>query len=257
MKKKRNIALIINLGFAVVTGGAFYAYSNNMVKPTPIYQFSHDLTVNSKVTSDDIKVVKIAKEAVSKNNITEPKDILGKYVKTDVYANNDVYTDQLTDVGKLDPFKSMDMSKYRKISLPISLQGFDGNIKRGDKVDLVFVGEGNKTTPNGDKSFKFSKVFLQDLPVFDITTDKGYKYDNNSNKVNSDNSNGNGNLVVTVAVTLDQAEEISARLSAGKVYFLSRFDNSKSYETLGYVFGDYQKVFSGNANAETGISTVK
>lgn len=265
MKKKR--ALVIGAEIAIVAGFsfAFYQYVQNEVQPTEVYQFKHDLEANTKVTKDDLKVVTVPASAVTKDFAVDAKDVVGKYVSTDVFADTYVYKQALVEKDDLDPFKSLDLSKLRTISIPVNLETASaGQIKKGDKVDLMFTGEGEKD----NKSFIYSKVFLQNVYVYSVTTDEGYAYVDTSNVSKSEAEEGkegkkistsaeDGSLAnVTLAVTLEQAEEISARLKSGEVRLLGRFDDSESYETLGYVVGEFGKVFAEQANAETGRATI-
>ncbi|WP_242299219.1 RcpC/CpaB family pilus assembly protein, partial [Bacillus cereus group sp. BfR-BA-01382] len=152
-----------------------------------------------------------------------------------------------------------------KISLPITyIDGLGGNVKRGDKVDLVFVGEGEKAGEGSGKGFKYSKAFLQDILVYNVTTDDGFRYTDRSEGVKGDEagdmqdgkdiqSGGEGGKLstVTLAVTLDQAEQISARLKSGNIRIVGRFDDSQNYDTAGFIVGEYDKVFSGEGLAES------
>lgn len=263
MRKKKNLILVLQALLIIVASFYFYSYVQKEVNLVDVYQYSHDLKANDKV---DYKVVQVPAVSVTENMVTKEKDLEGKYVNTKVYADTMVYKEQLSDKGKVDPFASMDLTKYRKISLPISyVTGFGGELKRGDKVDLVFSGAGKKSNGNVESEFQYAKVFLQDIPVYNVTTGEGFRYMDHSNltvtQATDSGSKENGEAisaeasseemaVVTIAVTLEQAEEISARGNAGKLSLLARFDDSKSYQTLGYVLGDYDKVYSAPADAE-------
>jgi pilus assembly protein CpaB len=270
LKKKR--LAIMGLQMALIAGFSvsFYQYVQNEVEPVEVYVFNKDLPVNAKITKDDITKVTVPAKAVTSDFALNGKDIVGKYVTTKAFKNQFVYKKQLVEKGKVDPFDSMDMSKLRKISLPINyVDGFAGNIKRGDKVDLLFTGEGVKKTADGEQTFKYSKVFLQNVYVYNVATEEGYKFVDHSHltkdevagaKSSGEKIDTSGNTseigVVTLAVTLDQAEEIATRLKAGEVRLLGRFEDSQSYETLGYVLGDFGKVFSEKVNAETSRATI-
>ncbi|TCJ98287.1 UNVERIFIED_ORG: pilus assembly protein CpaB [Anoxybacillus amylolyticus] len=264
MKKKQMIVLFLQLVLMVGFAASFYRYVQVQVQPVDVYVFSRDLSANDKVSAGDIQKVSIPAKAVTEEMVKDPKTIVGKYLVTDVFSDQFVYKNQLVKKGDVDPFKSMDLTKLRKISLPISyVEGFGGNLKRGDRVDLVFTGEGTKETPQGEKKFRYAKVFLQDVYVYNVTTADGYKYVDRSESTVSkqgeeiSTSGASGELaVVTLAVTLEQAEEIVARMNAGQIRLLARFGDSESYETLGFVLGDYQKVFSGPINAETSKTKV-
>lgn len=267
MKKKRTLILGLQLCLLVVTAFSFMTYTQNEVKPMKAYVFNKDMEVNQKITAADVNEVTIPASAVTSDFALNPKDFVDKYVNTKVYANTFVYGKEISEEGKLDPFESMDLTKYRKISLPIGyVDGFGGNLKRGDAVDIVFTGQGKKKDDAGvEQEFQYSKTFLQNVLVYNVTTSDGYEFvDHSKGDVTKnvagekiDTSSSSSELaVVTLAVTLDQAEEITARMTNGKLRLVSRFDQHESYETLGFVLGDYSKVYSAPANAETGRSTI-
>lgn len=266
MKKKRGLMIGAQVALVVGFSFSFYQYVQNEVQPKEVYVFNKDLPVNTQVTKADLTKVTVPAQAITTDFALSGKDIVGKYVTTKTFANQFVYKQQLVEKDKVDPFDSMDMSKLRKISLPVNyLDTFAGDIERGDQVDIVFTGEGVKKTAQGDSTFKYSKVFLQNVYVYNVATDDGYKFTGHAHKSKGDGggsekidtSADNGEIaVVTVAVTLDQAEEITARLKSGDVRLLGRFDENQSYETLGYVIGDFGKVFTEKANAETSRATI-
>lgn len=269
MKKKRGLMIGAQVALVVGFSFSFYQYVQNEVQPKEVYVFNKDLPVNTQVTKADLTKVTVPATAITTDFALSGKDIVGKYVTTKTFANQFVYKQQLVEKDDVDPFDSMDMSKLRKVSLPVNyLDTFAGDIERGDKVDIVFTGEGVKKTAQGDSEFKYSKVFLQNVYVYNVATDDGYKFtshahtskgeaDTDGEGEKIDTTSDNGEIaVVTLAVTLDQAEEITARLKSGEVRLLGRFDENQSYETLGYVIGDFGKVFTEKANAETSRATI-
>ncbi|MDF2879503.1 MAG: hypothetical protein K0R54_60 [Clostridiaceae bacterium] len=271
MKKKKILILFLQFCLIIGFGLSFYTYVQNEIEPTEVYIYNKDFTDNigdKKITEADITLITIPDTAKSDIFATKKEDIIGKYLNTKVYKGQYVYTQQLVIKEDVDPFENSDLSKLRKVSLPITyLDGFAGDVKYGDKVDLLFTGEGIKKTESGDETFKYSKVFLQNLLVYNVATEEGYKFENHSDitKYEADQSlesesseeistSGSDEqlAVITLAVTLDQAEEIATRMKSGQIKVIGTFDDSTTYETLGFVLGDYEKVFSGNANAEVG-----
>lgn len=267
MKRKRTIILALQLLLVVVTAWSFVNYVQKEVQPVTAYVFARDMDANTQITEADIRAVTVPAKALSNEFALKKEDIVGKYAASKVYANTFVYKKQLAEEGEVDPFESMDLSKYRKISLPISyVDGFGGNIKRGDRVDLIFTGSGTKKGEDGtEQRFEYAKVFLQDVLVYNVTTGEGLPYIDKTENYEQTQSSGekidttanSGDLaVVTLAVTLDQAEEIAARLNAGQIRLVARFDEHQSYETLGFVLGEYSKIFTAPANVETGRATI-
>jgi len=268
LKKKRIIVLVLQIVVILISVFLIMNYTNSLIKPTEVFVYTRDIAdVSQPLKASDIKKVKVPASAVSKDFAKNEKDIIGKHVDSKVKAGQYVYNSHLIKLEEVDVFQTMDLSKYRKVSLPISyVDGFSGNIKRGDKIDLVYIGGGQKeasedegiNSMNGD--FTYAKVFMQDVLVYSVNSADGYKFVDHSNIApgygdNGEEINVDGDPssldIITLAVTLEQAEEIRARMKAGQIGFLGRFDDSKSYNSSGYVLGDYNKIFSGPGFAET------
>lgn len=268
MKKKRTLILGLQVLLLVGTIFGFMWYTKNEVEPVKVYVFNSSLSANSKISESDVKAVSIPASAVTGSFALNPEEFVGKYVGMDVMAGTFVYDAQIVEEGNLDPFESMDLTKYRKISLPISyVEGFGGDIMRGDQVDLIFTGQGKTKDESGSEStFQYSKAFLQDVVVYSVTTSDGYNYlspvngggetDSETGEAISTTTSTDEMSVITLAVTLDQAEEIAARMETGTIRLVGRFQENESYETLGFVLGDYSKVFTAPANAETSKTVV-
>lgn len=263
------LQLALVVGFSV----SFYTYVQKEVEPTKVYTYSKDLNVKDGVKVDVTEIpAKAVQEGMVLAKDQKKADVEKKVANAKVLQGQFVYEKQLVKENQVDPFETMDLTKYRKISLPISyVEGFGGDVKRGDKVDLIFTGAGKKspdTPTEAEENFQYAKAFLQDVLVYSVSTSEGYRFENHSNKGLGETAEGEKGeeiemsanseelAVITLAVTLDQAEEISARQAIGKISFASRFDDNQSYETLGFVIGDYEKIFSAPANAETGRATI-
>lgn len=276
MKKKQIIFLVVQAILLIIAGVLLMKYVQGQIKPQTAYIFTSDLPPNTKITENHVEAVEIPTSAITegfeinyKPVFDEQGNLLAEgiedmYTASKVFKGQYIVKDMLIKKDEIDPFEIMDLTKLRKVSLPISYEtGFGGNIKRGDQIDLVFIGQGEKENGDSDNNeFIYSKIFLQGAYVYNVITEDGFKYNDHSTESLSDEiegeeisntANSDALSVITLAVTAEQSEEINARLNAGKISLVGRFDNSKSYETLGYVLGDYTDVFVGNVNAETNI----
>jgi Flp pilus assembly protein CpaB len=262
LKKNRIAILIGEIGLVIICAGGFYVMNQKQIQPMEVYQYSRDIPVNTQVTASDLKKVTLPATAVDDTLFARnSKDIIGKYVDTKVFAGENVLGKQLVEKDSIDPFDSMDLTKYRKISIPITyVDGLGGNIKHGDKVDLVYTASGKKSAGGTQTDFQYSRVFLENVAVFNITTEDGTPYQDKTQakqetaSTGKDISSGGDSAkmsTITLAVTLDQAEEISARLKAGTIRVVGRFDSSKDYQSTGYIIGDYDKINSSAGLAET------
>lgn len=255
MKNFKMTSMLIQGGLLIAFAGGFYFFTQNQIAPTEVYTYSRDISVNTVLQENDLIKKYIPKDAVTKDMITDKSQAVGKAISTKVYPGEYVIKQKLIEAKDIDPFEQIDLSNYRKISVPIEMSdAVGGNIKKGDKVDLAFVGESESAV---GKEFTYSKVFLQDVLVYNVVDDDGKKYIDQSEGTSTIvDENGevveSGSLaVVTLAVTGDQAEEIGARLEKGKIKILGRFDESVDSSTAGYTLGEYDSVVSQPANPET------
>lgn len=236
MKKKRITILILQVGITIVCALLLLSYTQKKLSPVNVYVYNKDFQeIGEEVKEEDIKQTSIPKSAVIEAFATKKEDIVGKKMDTKALSGQYIYKDSLVDEDDLDEFEVMDLSEYRKISLPIDfVDGLSGNIKKGDKLDLIYTGE-NKD--NGEVIY--SKAFLQDVLVYSINTDEGYKFKDKSDYYPGDHANEEAEEpqklgIITLAVTLQQAEEIEARTTAGLVRYAARFAGSEDYETIGF-----------------------
>ena len=218
---------------------------------------------------------------------SEGAGALGKFLNTTVYEGNIAYKTQFSNINPSDQeLSSIDTTNSRIISLPITLEDGGGLLKTGDTVDLVYTAGGSAELSlldsngfninNGEEgqnpmndmtgqatSFSYAWTFLSDLVVYDVLTTDGYKYISKEGRYNGDSVStvvvedsltaDAGQIgYVLLVVTPEQFEQIKVRSSTGKISIAKRFENSVTHETLGYVIGDYGKIFAGEANAETG-----
>lgn len=215
MKKKRLIAMIAQFLLIGTFGFAFINYTHKEVQPTDVWTFKGDIPVNTEISLTDLQPVQIPAKAVTSEFIKNPDDVIGKFTTTNVSKDQYVLKDFVQEKDKVDPFKSMDMSDLRKVTLPVtSVEALSGNIKKGDKVDLVFTGVGKK---NADE-FNYSKVFLQGVYVWGLNTDEGYLSEDHSqikkaqtqtqagddkDKISTEGGDTAKPTSITLAVTLD------------------------------------------------------
>lgn len=257
-KKGKGIAMTFFTGgfVALFVAGVFY-YTQREIEPVTVYEFARDIPANTEIQATDLEPVTIPRSAVKDSMVRNPEEVIGKYNNTKVFDGEFVIKENLVDKEEVDPFESIDLTKLRKISLPASYETtMGGNIKRGDRVDLIYIGSVSK----GDKNFTYAKTFMKDVLVYEVNTGDGFKYVDHSQSVKGVEPGGEdintntktGDLAsVTLAVTLDQAEEISSRMQTGEIRVVGRFTDSQDYDSAGYIIGDYEKIFTGTGNAET------
>lgn len=258
-KKGKGIAMtVLSLGFALLFVGGIYLYTQKQIEPTTVYEFAREMPVNTQIQEGDLRAVNVPASAINQTMELDKEKIVGKYNNTKVFNGEYVMTNNLVEKEEVDPFESMDLTKLRQITIPANyVDTLGGDIQRGDKIDLIYVGAESKD----GKNFTYSRTIMTGVLVYATNTDDGYRYINQTQNIKGqvydggEDINGTGETgglgTVTLAVTLEQAEEISSRMATGDIQIVGRFLESEDYDTSGYINGDYEKVFSGSGSAET------
>lgn len=269
MKKKRVLLLILQVILVLASVFFLISYTNKQVKLTPVYMYNTNIDdVTYVLKEEDIRMVEIPASAITSSFALSKEDIVGKAVETSVKGGQYVYSDQLSEPNQIDVFKTMDLSNYRKFSLPITMEAsFSGNLKRGDYVDLLYTQSGTNIAEGGyqENPYTYTKTFMQSVLVYQVNAEDGSVYVDKSQRVpNANTSNDTANptatedggnkpiSIITLAVTMEQAQEIEARLQTGKIRFVGRFDGSKDYESTGFTIGETSSIKLGKDDPELG-----
>lgn len=253
-KSRKTVTIILEAAVLVGLAGGFYYVQQKQIAPTTVYEYSRDLKEATVIDSSDISQVTVPSDAVTSKMVTNPDDIIGKAVDSNVYAGDYITSGVLVDAKDVDVFSTMDLSNYRQIAIEVSRQDcVGGNLSSGDKVDLGYIARGSSTEGTENLAFTYSTTFMKDVLVYKVLTSSGEEYvnqtdgpvyDEDGNRIQSTPG------IVILAVTADQAEEILARQSTGTVKLIGRFDTSEDTDTTGYIMGDYGKVYTYYANPE-------
>lgn len=261
MKKSSKIALTVaQFGLVIALSGVFYITTQNAMQPVSVYQLTQDIPMNSKIGPTDFKRVEIPKDAVTDDMVTDVEEVVDLHASTRLFSEQYATKNMFVPQDEVDPFEVADLSKMRKITIPASyVDAIGGNLKYGDTIDLVFVDEGE--TSEGEM-YMYSKIFLQDVLVYSVTTDDGFRYQDRTDRTKGAvASNDEGDTVVsedtgdlaqiTLAVTPGQAEEIATRMEKGAIKVVGRFKESTNQDPAGFIIGEYEKIFTGSQLAET------
>jgi len=266
MKKnaKLLVAFLVLIIIAVLIG---IVWVKSQIKEATIYEWSrsisYDDSENYIVQQSDIVQATVMAADVKAENITNADAIVGKYLTRDVSAGSPVLSTQLqSDPTHTDNINAVSsLAEYRKILLQVNgfKDTFAGDIQSGDTVDLMFTftnsGVTDETTEHlenskGGINYANCKIFMTDVPVFQVYDSTGAVYCKQVTDPMTLNKYGStGGLsgeqtedtqvaapaYVALTVTVDQYEEISARMLVGKVSLVSRFNGSTDQDTDGYI----------------------
>lgn len=231
MKKKKNvkgfILLIVELVLVVgiVAGIYFWTSSKNETVKVLAYTANINAGTNAhQITAEDVTSSVVLKSSVTEDMVLETQKsvLVGRYLTADVSKGqyvtlSNIYKElgvNVDDIVKANP----DLTS--KITIPVDYEtAVSGNIKAGDIVDLVHCGT---ATDDKDGDFTFAYMFLNNVLVYSVNTDDAFVYADHSNMSQGEDAGGSIGLL-TVAVTREQALEITARMKTGQVSVVGQF----------------------------------
>lgn len=263
MKKKKRYALIV-LQLLLVVGFVVWSWvtRENALEPVTVYQITQEIPMNSRLGEGDFVAVEVPGQARTENMITHPEQAVGLHASTRLFTGQYAVHEMFVEPEDVDPFETIDLSQMRRITIPAKYEdALGGNIARGDRIDLVYVGTGD--TEEGD-GYTYSRTFAQEVLVESVTTDSGYRFQKHSDRLEGQTVTvtdgdvplqegvSHGDIAhVTLAVSQSLSEEIATRLETGSIQIVGRFDESENSDSAGYVIGEYERQFTGQGNPET------
>lgn len=267
VKNKKLIILILQLCLMAVFVIGTYSFSQKELQLVDVYKYTKNINANAEIEISDLQKVSIPQSAVDKNFLTTAdynKIAEGnKVLATKVEAGQYAYTNQIIEGTKVDPFEKLDLSKYRKVTIPVNYtSSVSGEIARGDRVDLAYIGQAEGDNGGG----LYSTVFMQNVLVYSVNTSDGFEYVEHSqikksqmygtevieNASNSAIDYENAIALITLAVPMKDVEEIIARNNSGEINIVGRFDTSVDADAPGYYIGKTQNAstYAGNKVVE-------
>lgn len=290
--KKKFIILLFQIVAVIVFVLSYKSYTDSVMKPIKVYKWAREIGENVQIKETDIVVGDASQNDYTANMVlaSDAKSIIGSYTTTKIYPDTYVYYKQLgAETSVSSNLENLDLTNARVISIPCSVGNDAGAyFKEGDKIDLMFTASGSATVVNaasedgeqtgnsntgGSSSFTYSKIFMQEVVIYKTLTGEGFKTTTRADRYSGEAVAGvdtsqegvsvdSGNIsILLIIVTPEQAEQIKTRQAKGSITIVKRFEESETHESLGYVMGNYGKVFAGNGNAETGslqiISTIQ
>ena len=203
MKKMKVIALVA----ALVLAFCVYKYLGVLSAPKEeprvnVVVCAVDIPENTTITADMIKVEAVLAESVLPNAVTNPDEVIGLVMNSDMYAGEQVLPSRLVQLGATDA--SSDSLAYiiepgqRAVTVGVStITGLSNMIRPGNSVDVVMYYTEPTEEDTEAEDMAMASYLMQDIEVLavDTLTRKGA-------------AAIDGYGTVTLSVTPEQALEI-------------------------------------------------
>lgn len=284
MTKKRKFQILIGL-LAIMVGGilALTLWIANAKKSVTIYDFARTIQYDEKsnyaLTLNDVVEAQILAADVKEEYITDPQEIIGKYITGTAYKGQHIMKHQLqSDPTYVEVSGISELADYRKFYLPIGYaNAFAGDIEAGDTVDLLWAENGGGlstdrtdgvTGSENGINYNQARIVMSNIPIYQIYTADGSVYNKKTtdpetlNKFKGqdaatlqgeDGEQPTGApAYVALTVTVEQYEELYVRNQTGTLSLVSRFKESQDVESNGYLVikDGLANVYTGKGNLE-------
>lgn len=204
MKKMKVIALVA----ALVLAFCVYKYLGvlNTPKEEPrmnVVVCAVDIPENTTITADMIKVEAVLAESVLPNAVTNPDEVIGLVMNSNMYAGEQVLPSRLVQLGAADA--ASDSLAYvvepgmRGVTVAVSMTTGLGNMLRpGNSVDVVMQYNAPDEENPESEGIPTASYLMQDIQVLAVDT-----------VLNKGAVDVDGYATVTLSVTPEQALDLS------------------------------------------------
>lgn len=226
--------LACGVGLALLAGFAGYTAIDKVQDLVPVVVATQNIEPHTQVTDAMVKTIEVPALGRAENSVDDTSLVIGGYATSKIYANQVVIqpmvAKQFDDSGASGMALSIPDESLRAVTFPAdSQQAVNGNVKRGDYVDIIATIDGQKM--GSDTSI--TKTILQSVEVFDIGGEKPSIQN------------------ITLLLTLEQAEVVKHAYSVGEISFALNPGNSKTARTAGVIDKSFMERFGFRINKKT------
>jgi pilus assembly protein CpaB len=196
---------------------------NAMARNVQVVVASYDLPLGTKIEQGEVKMTRWSADSLPDGAYTDPKQVIGSYVKNSMVANEPIVQAKLFTGDKtagvmplLIPFG------MRAVSVPVDeVSDIAGFVLPHTRVDVLVATESGGGGGPGDKAF--SKVVLQNVEVLAVAQEVEQKKDEPQIV-----------KVVTLLVTPQEAERLALASRSGQLRLAMRnYNDNKIVLTSG------------------------
>ena len=203
LKNRTLIGIILIVAAIGLCFGISPLFNKILASKTTIIRLKQDIPQGAQITGAMLEAVEVGTMNLPSNMQNDPKQIIGKYTVTAMFAG-----DSFTDAKLSDTIDTSDsllrQLKPNETAMSVTIKslanGLSGKLQQGDIIQIVSVDE-------DDKAQIYEE--LQYVEVLATTSDNGSDDTYKDGEVNADNSDDEQSLYATVTIILqDRAQAL-------------------------------------------------
>lgn len=159
--KNRTVIGVICMVLAVAVTFAVAPLVNRLTSDTSeVVRLASDVKQGIQITADHLETVKVKTDTIPAGAVTNPKEIIGKYAASALYAGDYLTAAKLSGEANTasDAFASLNGKKVAvSVTIDTFAAGLSGKLENGDVISLIVVDKNSgKATIPGE--LKYMKV---------------------------------------------------------------------------------------------------
>lgn len=150
MKNRTILGIVCVILAAAVMFGVSPLINRMAAGKITVCQVSKVIEQGQVITAEDVVKVEIGSYGIKAGVIKDEKQLIGKYAKSDIYPNINLYPEMLSDKADSaeDVFLSLDGTRLAvSVTIPSLANGLSGKLQNGDIISVITVQDGNSTIP--------------------------------------------------------------------------------------------------------------
>lgn len=230
----KKTALILALICALIASMIVYriikegSKSKNIEIPRTSVVFAKTtIPARSLVTTEQLEVRLIPREAVNRDSAFKIEDVVGFTTNSEIIQGEQVNLQRLVHKGDNVGLTFIIPPGMRALTIPVNeVLGVAGFIKPGEKVDLI----GTFQPKNSGESITWT--LLQDVEVLAVSQDMGNQNKDSKSSAISETTDAKVGTSVTLAVTPFQAQKIVLSAEKGIIHLTLRPAVKEAEQTI-------------------------
>lgn len=203
LKNRTLIGIILIVAAIALCFGISPLFNTILASKTTVIRLKQDVPQGAQITGAMLEAVEVGSMNLPADMQNDPKQIIGKYTVTAMFAGDSFTDKKLSDT--IDTSDSLlRQLKPNETAMSVTIKsladGLSGKLQQGDVIQIVSVDE-------DDKAQIYEE--LQYVEVLATTADNGSDDTYKDGEVNADNSDDEQSLYATITVILqDRAQAL-------------------------------------------------